>query len=147
MRTAPGGKRPQRVAYDPSSLIAARGAVSSYVYGVGLGLVACIIPALIIAVLSPGSRAPHEEGSAQVENPLPALRSTDLHEVVMTDASTECTSAGSDRSLQETREEAGNRQQSCGDAVCVGADLRSPRAGEMASGRAEGRLEPRQTFV
>ena len=107
MRTAPGGKRPQRVAYDPSSLIAGRGAVSSYVYGVGLGLVACIIPALIIAVLSPGSRAPHEEGSAQVENPLPALRSTDLHEVVMTDASTEYTSAGSDRSLQETREDRG----------------------------------------
>jgi hypothetical protein len=104
MRTARGGKRPQRVAYDPSSLIAARGAVSSYVYGVGLGLVACIIPALIIDF---GSRGPREEASIQVENPSPALRSTGLSEVVMTDASTEYTSAGSDRSLQETREDRG----------------------------------------
>jgi hypothetical protein len=102
MRTARGGKRPQRVAYDPSSLIAARGAVSSYVYGVGLGLVACIIPALIIDF---GSRGPREEASIQVENPSPALRSTGLSEVVMTDASTEYTSAGSDRSLQETNED------------------------------------------
>src|SRR5829696_6850007 len=101
MRTAPGGKRPQRVAYDPESLIAARGAVSSYVYGVGLGLVACIIPALIIDF---ESRGPREEASIQVENPSPALRSTGLSEVVLTDAATEYTSAESDRSsVQETK--------------------------------------------
>src|SRR5215207_1693087 len=100
MRTAPGGKRSQRVAYDASSLIAARGAVSSYIYGAGLGLVACIIPALIIEFGS----APREEGSIQVENPSPTLRSTDLNEVVLTDAATEYTSAESDRSsVQETK--------------------------------------------
>jgi hypothetical protein len=101
MRTAPGGKRPQRVAYDPSSLIAGRGAVSSYVYGVGLGLVACIIPALIIDL---ESRAPREEGSIQMDNPSPGLRSTNLNEVVLTNAATEYTSAESDRSsVQETK--------------------------------------------
>jgi len=69
---------------------------------VGLGLVACIIPALIIDF---GSRGPREEASIQVENPSPALRSTGLSEVVLTDAATEYTSAGSDRSLQETKQD------------------------------------------
>src|SRR5215216_6686954 len=70
MRTAPGGRRSQRVAYNASSLFAARGAVSSYIFGVGLGLVACIIPALIINF---ESRVPRGEGSIQVESPSPGL--------------------------------------------------------------------------
>ena len=188
MRTASGGRRSQRVAYDPSSYIAPRGAISSYVYGVGLGVVACIIPALVIDF---ESRAPREEGSVQLENPTPALRSTDLNEVVLTDAATEYTSVGSDRSsVQETKThrvtgsvsqgpedapqlpsrkhekvlttaelEAGLKRArelirigdiagarllaTMGDAVCVGADLRSARAREMASGWAESGLQPR----
>ncbi len=102
MRTASGGRRPVRVNHDPSPRIAPRREISSYVYGVGLGLLACIVPALIIDFEGPGSRAASEEGSVQVENPTPALRSTD--EVVMTDAATEYTSVGSDRSsVQETK--------------------------------------------
>jgi hypothetical protein len=97
MRTASGGRPPEKVAYD----LSARGAVSSYVYGVGLGLIACIIPALIIDF---ESRVPREEGSIQVDNPSPGVRSTDLNEVVLTDAATEYTSAESDRSsVQETK--------------------------------------------